>query len=38
MVAFCQDCKAEFTEWISDTKECPECEGKIVFKDILFTE
>lgn len=36
-IAFCNDCNAEFTEWLSDSKKCPECEGKMYFKDCLLS-
>jgi len=34
-VAQCLNCHLKFTEWLSDSKECPECEGKVVFFDCL---
>jgi hypothetical protein len=41
-VAQCKDCNAQFTEWNSDSKECPECEGAIGFaqqkKEVANTE
>jgi hypothetical protein len=35
VIAFCNECGANFTEWISDSTECPECEGQMVIKSIL---
>ena len=35
VIAFCKECGTEFTELISDSKECPECEGQIVFKSSI---
>jgi hypothetical protein len=37
IIAICSNlkCKAEFTEWLSDSKECPECESPMLFKDLL---
>src|SRR3990167_5581830 len=35
IIAFCPNCGIDFTEWLSDSKECPECEGRMVFKDLL---
>lgn len=35
VIAICKDCGNEYTTWLSDEKECPECEGEMVFKDLL---
>jgi hypothetical protein len=29
--AFCPECGNKYTTWISDSEECPNCEGQIVF-------
>jgi len=36
-IAICRECKAEFTTWISDSKQCPSCEGEMMFFDTLST-
>lgn len=38
VIAFCNDCGEEFTEWLSESKECPECEGYMYFQGYLKTE
>ena len=35
--AMCRECKREFTTWLSDSNECPECEGEMMFFDYLPT-
>ncbi len=37
-VAICRDCHAKFTDWLSDSRECPECEGVMLFLDYLGKE
>ena len=29
--AICKECKTEYTDWLSDSIECPECEGEMIF-------
>ena len=33
--AMCKDCELKFTTWLSDSTECPECEGQMLFFDCL---
>lgn len=35
IIAICLECKNEYTEWLSDSKVCPECDGVVIFKDLL---
>ena len=38
IVAQCSNCMLEFTTWMSDSNECPECEGKVNFMNTHETE
>jgi len=37
IIVVCRNCNATFVEWLSNSNECPECEGQVMFLDKLST-